>query len=69
MIALQLAGKATRDALFLSTFGVVALPRMVIAAAVLSAALSVVLARIFARVGPARLVPALFGAECGAAPG
>lgn len=61
MIAFQLAGKATRDALFLSTFGVAALPRMVIAAAVLSAALSVVLARVFTRVGPARLVPALFG--------
>jgi hypothetical protein len=61
MIAFQLAGKATRDALFLSTFGVALLPRMVIAAAVLSAALSVLLARAFARIGPARLVPALFG--------
>lgn len=61
MIAFQLAGKATRDALFLSTFGVAALPRMVIAAAVVSVALTVALARVLARVGPARLVPALFG--------
>ncbi len=61
MIAFQLAGKATRDALFLSTFDLAFLPRMVVAAAMLSAALLVVLARIFARVGPARLVPALFG--------
>lgn len=61
MIAFQLAGKATRDALFLSTFGVAALPRMVIVAAVLSALLSVALARVLTRVGPVRLVPALFG--------
>ncbi len=61
MIAFQLAGKATRDALFLSTFGVAALPRMVIAAAIVSVALSVAVARVLARLGPARLVPALFG--------
>ncbi|HEX2250247.1 MAG TPA: HEAT repeat domain-containing protein [Gemmatimonadales bacterium] len=61
IITLQLAGKATRDALFLSTFGVAALPPMVIAAAVLSAVLTVVLARVMARSRPARLVPRLFG--------
>lgn len=61
MIAFQLAGKATRDALFLSTFSIALLPRMVIAAAVLSAGLSGMLARAFTRVGPARLVPGLFG--------
>jgi ATP:ADP antiporter, AAA family len=61
IIAFQLAGKATRDALFLSTFGVSALPGMVIAAAVLSAILSVVLARVMAETRPGRLVPRLFG--------
>ncbi|MGH7509990.1 MAG: HEAT repeat domain-containing protein [Gemmatimonadales bacterium] len=61
MIAFQIAGKATRDALFLSTFKVSSLPPMVIAAAVLSALVSVALARVMARSRPARLVPRLFG--------
>lgn len=61
MIAFQIAGKATRDALFLSSFGVAALPAMVIAAAIVSAGLSVLLARVMARSRPSRLVPRLFG--------
>jgi hypothetical protein len=61
MIAFQIAGKATRDALFLSSFGVAALPPMVIAAAVVSGLVSVALARIMARSRPGRLVPRLFG--------
>jgi AAA family ATP:ADP antiporter len=61
MIAFQIAGKATRDALFLSSFGVAALPGMVIAAAVVSALVSVALARIMARSRPSRLIPRLFG--------
>ena len=61
MITFQIAGKATRDALFLSSFGVAALPGMVIAAAVVSAVLSIVLARIMGRSRPSRLVPRLFG--------
>ncbi|HEX6433293.1 MAG TPA: hypothetical protein VFZ87_03595 [Gemmatimonadales bacterium] len=60
IITLQLAGKATRDALFLSTFGVAALPPVVIIAAVLSGFLAVVLARLMAQSRPARLVPRLF---------
>jgi len=60
IITFQLAGKASRDALFLSTFGVAALPSMVIAAAVLSGTLTIVLARVMARSLPARLVPRLF---------
>ena len=60
MIAFQIAGKATRDALFLSSFGVASLPPMVIAAAVTSAAVSVALARIMSRSRPATLVPRLF---------
>ena len=61
MIAFQIAGKATRDALFLSTFGVASLPPMVIVAAVLSALVSVALARVMAGSRPAQLVPRLFG--------
>ena len=60
IITLQLAGKATRDALFLSTFGVAALPPVVIIAAVLSGFLAIVLARMMAQSRPARLVPRLF---------
>ena len=60
IIAFQLAGKSTRDALFLSTFGVAALPPMVIAAALLSMVLTIGLARVMARMRPARLVPRLF---------
>jgi hypothetical protein len=61
MIAFQIAGKATRDALFLSTFGVAALPPMIIAAAVLSTLVSVALARVMAESRPGQLVPRLFG--------
>jgi HEAT repeat protein len=60
MITFQLAGKATRDALFLSTFGVASLPAMVVTAAVISALLSLGLANVMARTGPSRLVPRLF---------
>src|SRR3954470_3305154 len=60
IIAFQLAGKSTRDALLLSTFGVKALPAMVIAAAVLSLILTIGLARVMARSRPSRLVPRLF---------
>src|SRR4051812_50205867 len=60
IIAFQLAGKSTRDALLLSTFGVKALPAMVIAAAVLSLVLTIGLARAMAHTRPGRLVPRLF---------
>jgi ATP:ADP antiporter, AAA family len=60
IITHQLAGKATRDALFLSTFGVASLPAIVITAAALSGILAIILAGIMARTQPARLVPRLF---------
>src|SRR2546423_12800399 len=60
IIAFQLGAKSTKDALFLSTFGVAALPAMVIAAAVLSVILTMTLARIMERVRPAVLMPRLF---------
>jgi len=60
-VGFQLAGKSTRDALLLSTFAVDTLPRMLIAAAVISAVLTIGLTRVISRIGPGRLVPPLFG--------
>jgi len=63
MIAFQTAAKATRDALFLSTFPVETLPTMVIVAALLSLTLALASARLLTRLGPARVVPVAFGAS------
>jgi ATP:ADP antiporter, AAA family len=60
MVSFQLAGKATRDAFYLSTFSVATLPRIMIASAVVSAIATIALSRVMARIGPARLVPPLF---------
>lgn len=60
MIAHQVAGKATRDALFLSQFEVTALPKMVMASAVLSMLAVVVIARLLAQFGPLRVMPGAF---------
>jgi len=62
-IAHQISGKATRDALFLSYYGVEALPKMVMGAAVVSFVAVVVMSRLLARFGPARVIPAAFGAS------
>ncbi len=61
MIAQQVAGKATRDALFLSNFDVTDLPKMVIAAAVCSMAGVLVISRLLSLISPTTLVPAAFG--------
>jgi MFS family permease len=61
MIAQQVAGKATRDALFLSNFDVTDLPKMVIAAAFTSMAGVLVMSRLLSRISPTTLVPAAFG--------
>jgi len=66
MIAQQVAGKATRDAVFLSVFDVALLPPMVLAAAVVSIVVAVVTARHMARSGPGRLVPIGFAASAAA---
>ncbi len=55
------AARAARDALFLSTFPIETLPRMMLAAAALSLGSAVALARLFTRFGPARVVPIAFG--------
>ncbi len=61
MIAQQVAGKAVRDALFLTQFDVRWLPSMMAAAAVLSLITVLWLSRIITRYAPARVVPILFG--------
>ena len=61
MIAHQVAGKATRDALFLSHFDVTELPKAVIAAAILSMLAVLAMSSLLARLGPGKLVPATFG--------
>jgi len=58
-MASQVAGKAARDALFLSHFGARHLPAIVIAAAIIAIALGLINARVIGRFAPGRVVPAL----------
>ena len=60
MIAHQVGGKAARDAIFLSNFEVTDLPKMLIAAAIISVAIVLGTAKAMSRFGPGRLVPAAF---------
>ena len=60
MMAHQVAGKASRDAIFLSHFRTAALPAMVTVATITAVAASVVGSRTFVRLGPHRLAPASF---------
>lgn len=61
MIAFQTAGKATRDALFLSSYGVSLLPRTIVAAAIVSVLAALLASRWMTRLSPGRLVPLAFG--------
>ncbi len=61
IIGQQVAGKATRDALFLSNFDVTNLPKIVIAAAIASMAGVLVMSRLLAHISPIRVVPSIFG--------
>ena len=61
MIAHQVSGKATRDALFLSTFDVTSLPQMFIGASVFSFVVVLLTSRLLSRFGPVRIVPLAFG--------
>ncbi len=65
MIAHQVAGKATRDALFLSHFDVTNLPKVVIAAAIISLIGVLVISRLLARHGPSKLIPLTFTVSAG----
>ena len=61
LIAQQVAGKATRDALYLSSFSVTTLPPMMGASAVVSLFAALWLSRMLMRHTPARVVPLGFG--------
>lgn len=61
MIAHQVAGKATRDAIFLSHYDVTELPKIVIIAAILSMLGVVLMSRFLVVYGPSRVIPAAFG--------
>lgn len=65
MIAQQIAGKATRDALFLSHFAATELPKVIIAAAGVSVVAVALMSRLMGKLGPARLVPAAFVLSAG----
>jgi hypothetical protein len=60
MIAHHIAGKATRDALFLTNFDIAELPKVMIASAAVSVAAVLLMSRALARFGPARLIPPLY---------
>jgi len=60
MIASQIAGKAVRDAMFLSTFGIEALPRIVILSSAVSLLVVLLAGRILRRNGSNVVVPATF---------
>jgi ATP:ADP antiporter, AAA family len=59
-IAQQVMGRATRDALFLSSFSVERLPTMMIGAAAVSFFSAIYVGRLITRLSPARVVPWLF---------
>lgn len=61
MIAQQVGAKATRDAIFLSSFDVTTLPTMVVVSALVSIAFVFGASRVMTAVGPGRLVPIAFG--------
>lgn len=61
LVAQHVAGKATRDTLFLSHFGLGLLPAAMIGAALVSSIAVIGISRALATYGPARVVPAMFG--------
>ena len=63
MVAQQVAGKATRDTLFLSSFSVKTLPAMMGVSAVASVVVVLWLSRMMLRHTPASVVPVGFGAS------
>jgi len=60
MIAQHIAGKATRDALFLTYFDVAQLPKIMMGSAIVSVAAVVAMSRLLTRFGPQRLIPLLY---------
>ncbi len=60
MIAHHVAGKAARDALFLTHFDVSRLPQMIMASSAVSVVAVLMMSRLLTRYGPARLIPPLY---------
>jgi hypothetical protein len=63
ILSAHIGAKATRDALFLSHFPATALPRAMMAAAVVSLIFSLALARLLSRSSPVRVTPAVFASS------
>jgi hypothetical protein len=63
MMAHQVAGKASRDAIFLSQFRTTDLPAMVTAAAIAAIVASIAGSRTLVRLGPQRVAPVAFAAS------
>ncbi|HSO32640.1 MAG TPA: hypothetical protein VLT33_08990 [Labilithrix sp.] len=61
LVAQHVAGKATRDTLFLTHFGLGALPGAMIVAALVSSVSVIGISRALRTWGPARVVPVMFG--------
>ncbi len=57
MLGHQVAGKAVRDSFFLSNYPASDLPKVIMAAAVLSIGIVLIFARLMGRFGPLRIVP------------
>ena len=60
MIAQHIAGKATRDALFLTHFDVSQLPKAMMASAAVSVVAVLLMSRLLTRFGPVRVIPLLY---------
>ena len=60
VVAQFVAGKATRDALFLARFEITQLPLMVMAASAFSIACALAMSRVMSRIPPARILPLAF---------
>src|SRR6185503_3054920 len=60
-IAFQVGSKATRDALFLASFGASALPLMVMATAVVAIGFAFLASRALSAWGPGRVIPTAYG--------
>ena len=63
IIATQVAGKAARDALFLTEFNISSLPLILMASALISIGAVLLTARSLSLYGPIRVVPPLFFAS------
>src|SRR5262245_58599930 len=63
MIAFQVGGKATRDAVFLSNFSVTSLPSMLMPSAAVAIIAVFVASRLIARTAPGSVIPLAFGAS------